>query len=246
LKLPAGHRVIHFERIDSTNAEARRMAEAGERGPLWIWSDEQTGGRGRLGRTWVSEPGNLYVTCLFQTAAPASVAAQISFAAAIAVHEIVANLLPKEDFFLKWPNDVLMGGAKFCGLLAEVVDTNPIRIALGCGINLAHAPKGTPYPVAALGSQFAPDLVLQRLALSLWNWLKIWDEGRGFATIRTAWLERAVGVGEDVSVDGKSGRFDGVGADGALLMTLADGTQRHIQAGEVRFATIDQMRSGKK
>ena len=121
MKLPTGHRVVHFERIDSTNAEARRLAEAGERGPLWIWSDEQTVGRGRHGRTWVSEPGNLYVTCLFQTAASSSAAAQISFVAAIAVHELVSGLLPKAGFFLKWPNDVLMGDAKFCGLLAYSV-----------------------------------------------------------------------------------------------------------------------------
>ena len=121
MKLPAGHRLIHFERIDSTNAEARRLAEGGERGPLWIWSDEQTGGRGRLGRTWVSEPGNLYVTCLFQTAAAVAAVAQVSFVAAIAVHELASNLLPKTSFFLKWPNDVLMDGAKFCGILAEVV-----------------------------------------------------------------------------------------------------------------------------
>ena len=245
MKLPTGHRVVHFERIDSTNSEARRLAEAGERGPLWIWSDEQTGGRGRHGRAWVSEPGNLYVTCLFQTAAPASAAAQISFVAAIAVHELVSGLLPKKDFFLKWPNDVLMGGAKFCGLLAEVVDTNPTGIALGCGINLAHAPAGTPYPVAALGSQFTPDSVLQKLAVSLWHWLEIWDEGRGFPAIRSAWLERAAGVGKEVSVDGMAGRFEGLSADGALLMTLADGTQRRIHAGEVRFADIEKIRSGK-
>ena len=245
MKLPTGHRVVHFERIDSTNSEARRLSEAGERGPLWIWSDEQTGGRGRHGRAWVSEPGNLYVTCLFQTAAPASAAAQISFVAAIAVHELVSSLLPKAGFFLKWPNDVLMDDAKFCGLLAEVVDTNPTRIALGCGINLAHAPSGTPYPVAALGPQFTPDSVLQKLAVSLWHWLEIWDEGRGFPTIRSAWLERAAGVGKEVSVEGVSGRFEGLSADGALLITLADGTQRQIHAGEVRFAGIEKIRSGK-
>jgi BirA family biotin operon repressor/biotin-[acetyl-CoA-carboxylase] ligase len=246
LKLPSGHRVIHFERIDSTNSEARRLAEAGERGPLWIWSDEQTVGRGRHGRAWVSEPGNLYVTCLFETAAPASAAAQISFVAAIAVHELASQLLPKAGFFLKWPNDVLLGGAKFCGLLAEVVDTNPTRIALGCGINLAHAPSGTPYPVAALGSQFTPDSVLQKLAICLWHWLEIWDEGRGFAAIRAAWLERAVGVGKDVSVNGLTGRFEGLAEDGALLVKLADGTQKQVHAGEVRFADIEKMRSGKK
>lgn len=238
MKLPAGHRLTHFERIDSTNAEARRLAETGERGPLWIWSDEQTGGRGRLGRTWVSEPGNLYATCLFQTAATVAAVAQVSFVAAIAVHELVSNLLPKEKFFLKWPNDVLMNGAKFCGILAEVVGTDPTRVALGCGINLARAPQGTPYPVAALGGEYAPDSILPKLALSFWNWLEIWDEGRGFPAIRKAWLERAAGVGKEVSVDGVTGRFDGLDIDGAMLITLSDGTQKQIHAGEVRLGKI--------
>jgi BirA family biotin operon repressor/biotin-[acetyl-CoA-carboxylase] ligase len=245
LKLPAGHRLIHFERIDSTNAEACRLAEAGECGPLWIWSDEQTGGRGRLGRTWVSEPGNLYATCLFQTGADVAAVAQVSFVAAIAVHELASHLLPRENFFLKWPNDVLMDGAKFCGILAEVIGTNPTRVALGCGINLAHAPKDTPYPVAALGGEFAPDSVLPKLALSFWNWLETWDEGRGFPVVRKAWLERAAGVGKEVSVDGTTGRFEGLDSDGALLMTLGDGSQKPIHAGDVRFADIERIRSGK-
>jgi BirA family transcriptional regulator, biotin operon repressor / biotin---[acetyl-CoA-carboxylase] ligase len=244
LKLPPGHRVLHFERIDSTNAEARRLSETGESGPLWIWSDEQTMGRGRLGRTWVSEPGNLYVSHLFQTAAPVEAAAQISFVAAIAVHHVATSLLPKTDFFLKWPNDVLQGEAKFCGLLAEVVNSNPTRIVMGCGINLAHAPKNTPYPVTALGSAFSPEMVLEKLAASFWQWLGVWDEGKGFPAIRNAWLERAAGVGHDVSVDGIHGRFGGLGADGALLMTLADGTEKSIHAGEVRFSGVEKLRSG--
>jgi BirA family transcriptional regulator, biotin operon repressor / biotin---[acetyl-CoA-carboxylase] ligase len=245
LKLPAGHRVQHFERIDSTNAEARRLAEMGEQGPLWIWSDEQTAGRGRLGRTWVSEPGNLYVTCLFQTAAPIYATAQISFAAAIAVHDLASQLLPKARLFLKWPNDALIDGAKFCGILAEVVGNNPTRIALGCGMNLARAPKGAPYPVAALGGQFTPESVLEKLALTLWNWIEIWDEGRGFPAIREAWLERAAGVGQDVWVDDTPGRFDGIDFDGALLVTLRNGTQKSIHAGEVRFAATEKLRPGK-
>ncbi len=245
MKLPAGHRLIHFERIDSTNFEARRLAEGGECGPLWIWSDEQTGGRGRLGRTWISEPGNLYVTFLFQTAAPGSAVAQISFVAALAVRELASHLLPDHDFLLKWPNDVLMAGAKFCGLLAEVVGSGPTCIALGCGINLAHAPAGTPYPVAALGGQFAPGEVLPQLASSLSKWIEIWEEGRGFPAIRKAWLEKAAGLGKEVSVDGLIGLFEGIGTDGALLVALSDGTRKQIHAGDVRFADIERMRSGK-
>ena len=245
MKLPSGHRAQHFERIDSTNAEARRLAEAGEQGPLWIWSDEQTGGRGRLGRTWVSEPGNLYTTCLFQTTAPVNAAAQISFVAAIAVHDLTSKLLPKSHIVLKWPNDALIDGAKFCGLLVEVVNTNPTLIALGCGINLAHAPKGTLYPVTALGAQFTPETALEKFSQTLWSWMEIWDESRGFTAIREAWLERAAGVGQDVWIDDKVGRFDGIASDGAMLVTFVNGTQKSIHAGEVRFASIEKLRSGK-
>jgi BirA family transcriptional regulator, biotin operon repressor / biotin---[acetyl-CoA-carboxylase] ligase len=244
LKLPPGHRLIHFERIDSTNAEARRLAAAGECGPLWIWADEQTGGRGRLGRAWVSEPGNLYVTHLFQSAIEAQQAAQLSFVASVAVHELAASLVSDAHFHLKWPNDVLLDGAKFCGLLAEVVATTPTCIALGCGINLAHAPRNMPYPVTSLGSQFTPELVLEKLAIGFSQWLETWDEGRGFPAIRAAWLERAAGVGQNIWVDGIAGRFDGIAPDGALLMTPADGKQKSIHAGDVRFAEIEQVRSG--
>jgi BirA family transcriptional regulator, biotin operon repressor / biotin---[acetyl-CoA-carboxylase] ligase len=246
LKLPEGHRVIHFERIDSTNSEARRLVESGERGPLWIWADEQTIGRGRLGHTWISEPGNLYVTCLFQTWAPEVSAVQISFVAAIAVYEMVSKLVPGGGFLLKWPNDVLKGGAKFCGLLSEIVGANPTQIALGCGINLAHAPVLANYPVTCLGQKFKPQSVLSAFALEFWSWLEIWDEGRGFPAIRNAWLQRTVAVGQQVTLGGVAGTFDGLGVDGALLVQLDDGRQKSIYAGEVNFVDIDKMRLGRK
>lgn len=246
MKLPEGHRVIHFERIDSTNSEARRLVEAGELGPLWIWSDEQTVGRGRLGHTWISEPGNLYVTCLFQTGAPEISAVQISFVAAIAVYEMVLKLNPNGNFLLKWPNDVLKGGAKFCGLLSEIVGTNPTQIALGCGINLAHAPVLSNYPVTSLGQGFKPEAVLSAFAMEFWRWMEIWHEGRGFPTIRNAWLQRTRGVGQQVTVDGTAGTFAGLGIDGALLVKYGDGRQKSVYAGEVHFIDIDKMRHGKK
>ena len=153
--LATGHPVTHFDRIDSTNLEARRLADEGERGPLWLLADEQTGGRGRLGRNWVSEPGNLYATFLIAIAEGPQAAAQVSFVAALAVHDTVTRLRPGLAARIKWPNDVLIGGAKFCGVLPEVVGTNPTRIAIGCGVNIAHAPEGTPYPVTCLGADLS-------------------------------------------------------------------------------------------
>ena len=150
MKDAGGYPVRHFDRIDSTNAEARRLADDGERGPLWLWADEQTGGRGRMGRNWVSEPGNLYATFLISVAADPTAATQVSFVAALAVHDMVSVLRPDLSPRIKWPNDVLIDGAKFCGVLAEVVGTSPVRIAIGCGVNVAHAPEDTPYPVTHL------------------------------------------------------------------------------------------------
>ncbi|MFN4141661.1 biotin--[acetyl-CoA-carboxylase] ligase [Aestuariivirga sp.] len=244
--LGTGHPVRHFDRIDSTNLEARRLADAGECGPLWLWAGEQTLGRGRLGRSWVSEPGNLYATFLFSIAQEPQAAAQVSFVAALAVHDMVEALRPGLGPRIKWPNDVLLGGAKFCGVLPEVVGSNPTRIAIGCGVNVAHAPQGTPYPVAALGSDLAVEDVLRELDRGLAHRLKQWDEGHGFAAIRAAWAERALGLGEGVAATAGTkqltGTFRGLAADGALLLETADGNLIPIHAGEVSFAELERLR----
>ena len=248
--LASGTRVLHFERIDSTNAEARRLCEAGERGPLWIRADEQTGGRGRLGRNWVSEPGNLYATRLFTTPAGPHAAAQMSLVAALAVHAVVAQLLPHRPAAIKWPNDVLVGGAKICGILAEIVGQSPTTIALGCGINIAHAPQGTPYPVTALareGATATVETVFQKLDASLLKYMTIWSDEAGFDAIRTLWCDRAIGLGGAVTVrsgaEDTTGIFHGLAPDGALILALADGSHKTIHAGDVRFAAVEALRN---
>ncbi|WP_421695425.1 biotin--[acetyl-CoA-carboxylase] ligase [Aestuariivirga sp.] len=244
--LETGHPVRHFDRIDSTNLEARRLSEAGESGPLWLWADEQTLGRGRLGRNWVSAPGNLYATFLFSIGAGAEAAAQVSFVAALAVHDTVMALRPALAPQIKWPNDVLIGGAKFCGVLPEVVGNMPLRIAIGCGLNIGHAPEGTPYPVTALGQDLAIDRVLAELDRALSLRIAQWDEGRGFAAIRSAWSSRALGVGGSASATlgtrQLTGIFRGLADDGALVLEQADGTLSPIHAGEVHFAELEELR----
>lgn len=262
MKTHSGIPVLAFDRIDSTNAEARRLAAQGERGPLWIVAAEQTGGRGRLGRSWVSEPGNLYATLLFAIDAGPAVAAQVSFVAAVAVRRAVANALPHLDPRIKWPNDLLIGGAKFCGLLPEVVAQSPTVIALGCGINIAHAPIGTPYPVTHLlarhpsesrgpsqpwvpafaGMTKEVESIFEQLDSSLSTCMKIWDEGRGFAAIRDLWSAHALGLDGPCTTEHGDGIFRGLAADGALVLELADGTRKHIHSGEVRFAELEALR----
>ncbi|MGE3831218.1 MAG: biotin--[acetyl-CoA-carboxylase] ligase [Parvibaculaceae bacterium] len=238
----------HFTEIDSTNAEAHRLAARGEAGPLWLVADRQTAGRGRLGRHWISEPGNLYATILFTITAPSPVVGQVSFPAALAVHETAASVLPKgaDGLAIKWPNDVLLGGAKFAGILAETLNQNAdgtITLAIGFGINIAHAPQGTPYPVTTLaqrGANVAPMDLHVVLAKALTKWLAAWDEGRGFDAVRREWLSRASGLGRTfAATSGRtalSGAFVGLGDDGAMILELADGSRRAVHSGEVRLA----------
>jgi BirA family biotin operon repressor/biotin-[acetyl-CoA-carboxylase] ligase len=239
-------RLLHFEAIDSTNAEAHRLAKEGERGPLWIVADLQSQGRGRLGRHWVSEPGNLYATFVFTLAGSALVASQIGFVAALAIRDTALGLLPRGSgpIKIKWPNDVQLGGAKFAGILPETVAQSTegrITVALGMGLNIAHAPQGTPYAVTALarhGGVITPRACLDALDRSLAHWLTVWREGQGFAEIRQNWLAHAAGLGQDfvgvVNQKEVQGRFADLGDDGAMILILSDGSLRPIHSGEVQ------------
>lgn len=232
--------------VDSTNDEAQRLAATGEHGPLWIWALSQERGRGRHGRFWVSPPGNLYVTHMFPLAAPPAVAAQVGFVAALAVRDFALAALGEkfsDSIALKWPNDVLIDGAKFSGILAETATattSGTLTILLGCGINLVDAPAETPYPVTALsrlGAEIEPAAALESFAGSFQQWFEVWDNGARFDRIRAAWLSHAMGLGSPVrGENGVEGSFTGLAANGAMIVTLASGEERVLHSGEIRFA----------
>src|SRR6267142_150725 len=115
----AGARLLAYDEIDSTNAEALRLMRQGEQGPLWITAERQTAGRGRRGRSWISLPGNLHASLLLTDPGPAEHWPQISFVGALAVHDAVVELAPeiRPMLELKWPNDLLLAGAKFARIL---------------------------------------------------------------------------------------------------------------------------------
>lgn len=244
---PEAARVLAFDSIDSTNAEARRLAAAGERGPVWIRAARQTAGKGRQGRTWVSEPGNLYATLLATVRAPARVAAEVGFVASLSVADAVADLLGDASHLsLKWPNDVLLAEAKVAGILAETAassDGEQTTIAIGCGVNIAHAPVETRFPatsLAAAGVRADPDAAFAALGRAMAAWFGRWDEGRGFAGVRQAWLLRAYRLGQEVTLLGGeapvSGIFRGLAQDGAILLAGPSSGVRAFHAGEVSLA----------
>ncbi len=249
--LPKGMRFIRIGTIDSTNAEAMRMAASGEAGPLWIRAETQSSGRGRAGRSWTSVPGNLYASLLTQLSCPPGVVHQLSLVTGIAVVDALRQAAATQGLAvpglrLKWPNDVLIGNAKLAGILPEsttMAGSPSLLAVVGVGINLAGHPADTGRAVthfAAHGPNVDPETALGLLALSMQTWLARWDRGAGFAAIRQAWLDRAGAPGEQISVNtGQAkieGTFTGIDADGALLLRDSRGAERRFTYGDVTLA----------
>ncbi|HEV2551533.1 MAG TPA: biotin--[acetyl-CoA-carboxylase] ligase [Stellaceae bacterium] len=241
-RLPPFYRLVAFDAIDSTNEEAKRRAREGAAGGLLLWAREQLAGRGRRGRSFSSPPGNLYMSVLLRPARPAVAAAQLSFAAALAVGEAAAALLPDaKRLCYKWPNDVLVDGRKLSGVLLESQAASEGRLdwlVIGIGVNLASYPEGLEFPAISLkaaGADVSVEALLTAVAERFLFWYERWREA-GFAPLREAWLARAQGLGGDIRVRLQAGellgRFAGLDEEGALLLDDATG-RRRIAAGDV-------------
>lgn len=239
-------RILVLDEVDSTNEEAKRRAEAGEAGPLWILARKQTAGRGRRGRSWEGKPGNLMATLLLRPDASPAKAAELSFVAGLAVADTF-EMLGATSITLKWPNDVLIGEAKAAGILLESSGATEGRLdwlAIGFGLNLAWAPEGTPYPATSLATATAvpppePEAVLGVLAAAFARRYETWER-EGFAAVRAAWLARARGRGGRLVARLGREEIEGVFLDldetGALILETAAG-RRAISAGEVFFVS---------
>ncbi len=238
--LEAGIRLVVLDTIGSTNSEALRLARGGERGPIWIVARRQTEGRGRRGRTWISEPGNLYASLLLTDAAPPDRAPGLSFVAALAVRDAIGDLAPAGTGrpLLKWPNDVLIGERKVAGILIEGEGR---VLAVGIGVNCRHHPPSTAQPATALaaaGIAASPEDLLACLSAAMRRRLVQWNGGEGFATIREQWLACAAGLGQPVCVstpDGmQEGVFENVDPNGMMVLRLPDGRRETVAAGDVQ------------
>jgi BirA family biotin operon repressor/biotin-[acetyl-CoA-carboxylase] ligase len=242
--LPPGWKLRAFEALDSTNAEALRLAAAGTRGRTAVWARWQSAGRGRRGRVWESPTGNLYVSFLLRPDVAPAEAAQLGFVAALAVADTVSGLLPGAEATLKWPNDVLLDGEKVAGILLESA-AGPRggvqAIVVGIGINIAAAPRQARTPATSLHAAGAPAAlddrgVLEALTVAFAGWIERWERA-GFQPLREAWLERAIGLGEAVEARLPEtilrGQFEDLDHDGTLLLRQADGRLRRVTAGDV-------------
>lgn len=242
-RLPNGYSIAIFDSIDSTNEEARRNATTAADRTVY-WAKRQTAGRGRRGRSWMSEPGNLFVSLLLKPDLPLAQAAQLSFVSALAVSDVLLRAGAQDRVALKWPNDVLIDGAKICGILLEASSTGARVDAMivGMGLNLASHPADTPYTAtdfstAGLGD-IDPDTALTWLLEAFELRYAAWRD-LGFASVRSDWLIRAYRLGQTIQVmlgdETVIGRFAELDETGALVVETAPGVTRHITAGDVYF-----------
>lgn len=240
---PDGYALEEFGEIDSTNEEARRRAEAGELGPLWLRADAQTKGRGRRGRDWISPTGNLFATLMIRPRMTPAEAARLSFAAALSVADLLDAFVDGARVKLKWPNDVQLDGGKVCGILLESSAHSEGQVdwlAIGIGVNLmSHPGLDDPRTIALSDAAPppSPGEALTVLAAAFAKWLAAY-EAEGFEALRAPWLARARGLGEALTVrlprEEIRGTFAGIDAEGALMLET-DGAVRKITAGEVFF-----------
>jgi len=228
----------------STNADLLAQLAAGERIPEgdWLVADRQTGGRGRQGRSWLDAPGNFMGSTVVHVSTQDPAPATLSFVAALAVYEtVLARLGDPRELQLKWPNDVLLRGGKFCGLLLERERSS---VVVGIGVNLAAAPRSEAQARALVELGPAPDRdafaaeLAARFDLELGRWRQF-----GLEPIRNRWLAAAHPLGSALTVhepNGSrvSGAFDGLEPDGGLRLRLADGGSRVIHAGDVMLGGV--------
>lgn len=245
----AGWRHRQLFDTGSTNSDCLSAARLADQGNLWITARSQSSGRGRLGRHWVSEPGNLYASVLLLDAAPLARIGTLPFITVLALHAALCEVsnFASDRIKIKWPNDILIDGAKISGLLieSEILPNGSLAIACGFGVNIAHHPDAPLYPTTdlrTLGLDTTPQALFAKLACCLDVMLHIWNAGKGFAKIREEWLRHAKGLGQPITVNLATERLEGIFTDidsqGCLVFRGHDGKERIISAGDVFYPAI--------
>jgi BirA family biotin operon repressor/biotin-[acetyl-CoA-carboxylase] ligase len=202
----------------------------------WLVSLDQTAGRGRQGRAWLSVPGNFYGSTLVTLSSGDPAPQTLSLASGLALIEAVDVTVPGQPLLLKWPNDLMLGGKKLAGILLE---RSGDRVAVGFGVNLAAAPQLPDREGASLGGKVLPEAFAPLLAGSFARLLGLWRQSAP-AMLAQAWLARAHPLGAPMTAHSSAnqtvtGTFDGIEPDGALRLKLADGSTEIVRAGDVEL-----------
>lgn len=221
----------------STNADLLAAAEAGAAEGIWLRAERQTAGRGRIGRPWADGSGNLFASTIVRLGPSDPAPPTLTLVAAVALAEAIATAAPGL-VTIKWPNDLLIGGAKLSGILLERGGGN--AVVIGFGVNLASHPQLADRPTTSLavhGAEVDPSTLLELLRQRFAIWLGKW-RSHDLDAVRTAWEAMAHPRGTPLRVrlpDGgkREGAFDGLDAGGALRLLGRDGAVTLVHAGDV-------------
>lgn len=238
------YHLLSFDSLDSTNEEAKRLARSGGGHGAVIWAKKQSDGKGRMGRSWLSSEGNLFVSILLHPQKPMAELSQLSFVAAIAVLEAIAPLLSdSSELQTKWPNDILLSERKLGGILLESFRTDGSDlpwVVIGVGINVDSYPPRTEFPATCLRDA-GVELVSAKIILSrfIHHFIERYNgwNSKGFVSIRKDWLEQAWNLKKRIVArlpDSEiEGIFEGIDANGGLIITLDSGKKQTILAADV-------------
>ncbi|MFT3836614.1 MAG: biotin--[acetyl-CoA-carboxylase] ligase [Myxococcaceae bacterium] len=246
-------RTLHYEEsVESTNSLAFELAQQGAFHGEIVVAEEQTKGRGRRGRGWVSPPGkNLYFSAILRPELPPARAPELTLVAAVALAETIREA--GAEAFIKWPNDVQVDGKKVAGILTELsADTERVHfVVVGVGVNLnldaADFPPELRELATSLSEARKQKVPRALFTAALWTRLEEWLDrhaAEGFQPVREAWKKLSSTLGQDVLVRTERNELRGIAEDidenGALLVKTADGKVEKVLAGDV-----EQLRSRK-
>ena len=202
------YRLISFDKLTSTQDLAHDLINRHEAtNKMVIVAQTQTDGRGRYNRTWVSKPGNLYVSFVYKILERDP---KLSYAVAVAVAETLSCFGLKPQ--IKWPNDVLIDGKKISGILIEYSQN---FVIVGIGINIKTCPGGLNYKTAKM--QDCTDVSPQEVLGVLMKKLDKWRD-TDFYVVRERWMDMAVGINENITYQGKTAQLIGLNEQGALVL----------------------------
>ena len=247
-----GYRIVHLEAATSTNDVAKELAHSGAKEGLVIIAESQSRGRGRRGAVWVSPRGGLWLSVILRPALKPEEVPRMAIVGAVAVAEAVEQLLGLRPR-IKWPNDLLLGGKKFCGILAEssIKGDRLEFVVLGVGINanveLDGLPEGVRESATSLSHELGRPISRRRLLEALLDRLeyhyRLLLQGR-FLRVLEKWKTLDITLGRRVVALSPEGRIVGeavdVDRDGSLILRSEDGSLIHLRSEEVRLIKVEE------
>ncbi|MBO8170741.1 MAG: biotin--[acetyl-CoA-carboxylase] ligase [Bacillaceae bacterium] len=242
-----GQTIHYFKQLESTQIVAHQLADQGETEGTIVIADEQTGGRGRLGRVWHSPPGTgIWMSLILKPNIPLKMAPQLTLLTAVAVARAINRVATDLDVNIKWPNDILINRKKICGILTELnAESDRIHyLVIGIGINVNAGPETFPHELKKLATSlkaesrrsFSRARLVREICQNFETLYNIYLK-EGFTPIKHLWEAYAILIGEKTrirTIDGEfSGTVRGIDEDGVLLLELDNGIIKKIFSADI-------------